>query len=143
MPIYEWACRECKLYWERECRLGKAPDRTRCPECNKLSGRKWDVAPPVHFKGGRGAGWHTKGGGELDGSSDVLNKAMQEGTKKRIEKGYEAYKVYSPSEGYIKATGARRMSDEEVVKKLDASKKASAEVYDKAGIDPYNKYKPQ
>ena len=42
MPFYEWICHDCKLMWERECDLGKAPGRTRCPECKKLSNRNFE-----------------------------------------------------------------------------------------------------
>ena len=39
MAIMEWACQDCNIYWERECPVGKAPDRTRCPKCGKLCER--------------------------------------------------------------------------------------------------------
>ena len=42
MPIYEWVCKDCKLIWDRECAMGKAPDRTRCPDCKKLSERHFE-----------------------------------------------------------------------------------------------------
>jgi len=42
MAYYEWVCKDCKLIWEREYDMGKAPDRTRCPECSKLSERHFD-----------------------------------------------------------------------------------------------------
>jgi len=143
MATYEYVCHDCKLMWTKEYRLAKNPTRTRCPECKTLCEQNWSKSIPVHFVGGVGAGWTTKGGGELMGSSDEMNLAMQDGIKKRISKGYEAYKVYSPSKGYVDDIGARRMSDVEVKNKLVASKKASAEVYNKAGIDPHKRYKPQ
>ena len=147
MSIYQYVCHDCKLIWDREYRLAKNPTRTRCPECKTLCEKNWGSSrnqPPVHFIGGVGAGWTTKGGGELMGSSDDMIRAMQEGCKKRMDKGYEAYKIYSPSKGYIDSVGARRRSDEEVRKVLQDSKKASAENYDKIGIDPYKQnYKPQ
>ena len=147
MATYEYVCHDCKLIWDREYALAKNPTRTRCPECKKLCGKNYASSrnrPVVHFIGGVGAGWTTKGGGELMGSSDEMNKAMQSGCEKRMSKGYEAYKVYSPSQGYVDNLGARKLNEEEVRKKLSDSKKASAQVYDKAGIDPNKQnYKPQ
>jgi predicted nucleic acid-binding Zn ribbon protein len=49
--IFEYVCHECELIWQRECRVGKAPGRTRCPECKKLSERFFGSMPAVHFKG--------------------------------------------------------------------------------------------
>lgn len=42
MAFFEWICKDCRIIWERECDVGKAPDRTRCPECKKLSSRHFD-----------------------------------------------------------------------------------------------------
>ena len=41
MAVFEWICRECNIWWDRECAPGKAPDRTRCPKCKTLSNRYW------------------------------------------------------------------------------------------------------
>lgn len=142
MAIYEWKCDECKLFWEREYPFAKNPRRTRCPECNKLSERYFSKAPAVHFKGG---GWMTKGGGELAGSSDDLNKAMQEGCNNRMEKGFRAYAKYTPKKAWMDAQHPRKLSPKETSQKIDAARKQAAHAYDKAGIDPYKQAtkKPQ
>ena len=50
MAIYEFICHNCEVIWEREAPMSKAPSRSRCPECKKLSERHWgDV--PVMFNG--------------------------------------------------------------------------------------------
>lgn len=50
MPIYDFVCHDCKMYFEKEYSMKKAPSRSKCPECNKLSSRDYqDIA--VHFKG--------------------------------------------------------------------------------------------
>lgn len=61
MVKYEWICRDCKLLWDREYKMGKAPERTRCPECNKLCGRNYSVN--ISFNDD-GAG--NKGSGAMD-----------------------------------------------------------------------------
>ena len=143
MGLYEYTCHDCKLIWEQEHPIAEKPMKTECPDCGEMCGKDWrsDSAPSVHFVGD---GWMTKGGGHLTGSSDELNLAMQEGCKKRMDKGYEAYKHYSPSQGYIESVGARRLNHEEVQNKLKASKEMSAKIYDNIGIDPHKQnYKPQ
>jgi len=50
MAAYEWICRECNIWWDRECRVGKAPDRTKCPKCKALSHRYFQHSVPISFK---------------------------------------------------------------------------------------------
>ena len=123
MKIYEYACHE------------------------KLCGQNWlnREAPAVHFKGGIASGWTTKGGGELQGSSDQMNKAMQEGCNSRMDKGYQAYAKYTPTDKELQTYVTKKLSREESQKKIEGSRKAAAQIYDKAGLDPYKqaKKKPQ
>jgi putative FmdB family regulatory protein len=42
MAIYQYACDDCLVSWERECSIGKAPKKTKCPECGKRSERYFD-----------------------------------------------------------------------------------------------------
>ena len=143
MKLYEYACHDCKLVWEREYKFGHPAEKTKCPECNKMWGQNWlgREAPPVHFKGGLQSGWTTKGGGELHGSSDEMNKAMQKGCETRMGEGWKAYAKYTPpQEVWDKA---RKLSDSEVKEKVKASKKFVAQTYDKAGLDPSMPHKPQ
>ena len=145
--IYEYACHVCKLTWEREYDFGKCADRTRCPKCKKLSGHNWmdRKAPAVHFKGGLQGGWHTKSGGELQGSSDQLNKAMQDGCNARMDKGYQAYAKYTPTHEELQTYVTKKLTTDESKKKIEATKKIAGLIYDKAGLDPYKqaKKKPQ
>ena len=141
MAVYEWNCDDCNIYWERDYTIGTNPKKTKCPECNKLSERYWGGgAPAVHFKG---AGWTCAVGVQKTGGSDEINAKLQEESKERMENGWKAYAKYSPSDGYIEDQGGRRLNEEELTEKLDASRKLSAHHYDKAGIDPHKKYKPQ
>jgi len=50
MPEYNFVCHECKVFFDKEYSMKKAPWRSRCPECNKLSNRDWQEIA-VHFKG--------------------------------------------------------------------------------------------
>ena len=131
MAFYEWVCDKCKIFWEREYPLAKNPERTRCPQCKKLSDRLWGAPPPVHFKG---TGW-TSGpqGFNKKGGSDEVNLKLQEGCKERMSTGWQQYARFTPPQKLLDK--ARKLTDGEVAHKLDASKKVSAHNYDKAGID--------
>ena len=50
MPEYNFVCHECRMFFDKEYSMKKAPWRSRCPECNKLSNRDWQEIA-VHFKG--------------------------------------------------------------------------------------------
>jgi predicted nucleic acid-binding Zn ribbon protein len=142
MVKYIWQCHKCELYWERDYPLAKNPDRTKCPECKKLCERRY-TDTPVHFKGAGWTGINSITGFNKTGGSDEINKNLQEQCKERMKTGYQHYARYTPSKGYLEMTNARPLNDRELAERLALSKKVSAENYDKAGIDPYKKYKPQ
>jgi putative FmdB family regulatory protein len=50
MPVYDFICHKCKLFFEKEYSMKNAPTRSRCPECNKLSNQNYQQVA-VHFKG--------------------------------------------------------------------------------------------
>lgn len=120
----------------------KPANKTKCPQCGKRCEQNWigREAPAVHFKG---AGWTQSTGMNREGGSDEVNKRLQEETKDRMKSGWQHYARYEPSQGYLDAAKATRLSGEEVKKGLDASKKLSSRIYDKARIDPHKKSKPQ
>lgn len=142
MKIYEYACHDCKVTWEREYKFGKCANKTKCPECGKRCDQNWlgREPPAVHFKG---SGWTQTTGHNRAGGSDDINQNLQEQCKERMDSGWQHYAKYEPSEEYINAAKARRLSDEEVKRGLDVSKKLSSHVYDKARMDPSKKIKPQ
>ena len=143
MATYEWVCPKCKIWWDREYKMGTAPDRTRCPECRKLSERKWDVAPPVHFKGAGWTGRNKVTGFNKAGGSDEVNQRLQDQTKERMKSGWQHYAQYTPKDEWMKENVAKKLTEKERANKMEASKKLSDSVYNKAGIDPHDKYKPQ
>tara|TARA_R110000824_G_scaffold26724_1_gene91568 strand:- start:45 stop:521 length:477 start_codon:yes stop_codon:yes gene_type:complete len=50
MPEYNFVCHECKVFFDKEYSMKNAPERSKCPECNKLSNRDWQEVA-VHYKG--------------------------------------------------------------------------------------------
>jgi putative FmdB family regulatory protein len=50
MPMYDFICHDCKVFFEKKYPMVKAPGRSKCPECGKLANRDYqDIA--VHFIG--------------------------------------------------------------------------------------------
>lgn len=50
MPMYDFICHECKVLFEKKYSMVKAPSKSKCPECGKLSNRDYQEIA-VHFKG--------------------------------------------------------------------------------------------
>jgi len=60
--------------------------------------------------------------------------------KERMKTGWQHYDRYTPPKKLLDR--ARRLNDQEVADKLETSRKLSSQTYDKAGINPYKKIKP-
>ena len=143
MSYYEWVCRDCAIYWEEEHPIGTAPSKQNCPKCEDLCHRKWDTPPAIHFKGEGWSGKNKAQGFYKQGGSDEVNLELQRRTKERMKDGWQQYSRYEPSEGYLKEVSAKKLTEKGFKEKLDASRQLSQHTYDKAGINPYDKYKPQ
>jgi len=103
MAIYEFICHDCSVIWEREAPMSKAPSRSRCPECNKLSNRHWgDV--PLMFNG-EGYYTNTRKRHNLVYHDKQEAKRVQEElvdiTKKRMENAKSPYKKLTISKKTI------------------------------------------
>jgi len=116
MPIYDFVCHECKLLFEKEHSMLKAPSRSRCPECNKLSSRNYQEIA-VHFKG---IDFHTNrrlieksktNEFELKRFGETLiNK-----TKESLDtaKTHDFYTRYVPNDNFHKIYGGRPATSKE------------------------------
>jgi len=149
MPTYEWICRECKIYWDRECRLGKAPDRTRCPECNKLSARYWQQqGVAVSFKddgcgnsGSTAGDFHTvkrryqkhaEDGYDQDSANRFLRSQIEASRNSQDDESYR-YKAANINYDKLAEDGlVTKLSDKEALAKKERAKKLTAEAYDRA-----------
>ena len=150
--IYEWICRECVIYWDREYRMGKAPSRTRCPKCKKLSGRYWqNNLPAVHFNV---YGFPdrdrklAKTGGHVSGDSDEMAKSLIQDSKNAMQHGNAMYqRVNFNPEGWNEA--ASKLSGEERTKAgyfkpiNDKRKQEKQRTVEKMTGDAYNKHLPE
>ena len=145
MPQYTWACHKCETYWEREYKMGKAPEQTKCPECKKKCGRSYDP-PSLRFYGpgfyvndyGKG-NWAHK---SQDGAVNEFVEDSKKASKKRMKSGFQNYRVYSPDfevlEKNRQVTKSKRSVDENAAK----HRRTAKFVYKNAEIDPTKQEKP-
>tara|TARA_R110000744_G_scaffold198025_1_gene317220 strand:+ start:79 stop:594 length:516 start_codon:yes stop_codon:yes gene_type:complete len=149
MPTYEWVCRDCKLFWDRECRLGKAPDRTRCPECNKLSSRYWQQqGVAISFKddgncnkNSNANDFHTvkrryqkvaEEGYDQKSANTFLRQQIEASRGAQDDESYR-YKPANINYDKLAEDGlVTKLSDKEALAKKERAKKLTAEAYDRA-----------
>ena len=149
MPTYEWICRECNIYWDRECRLGKAPDRTRCPKCKSLSPRYWQQ---------QGVAISFKDDGNCNKNSNVNDfHTVRRRYQKVAEKGYDKKSANTFLRNQIEASkkaqdnedfryksaevdwhkladdrGLKKVSEKEAKEKQERSRKLTGDAYHRA-----------
>ena len=128
--------------WECDFPFGKPRKKTPCPECEGKCEQNWagrDV--PIHFKGSGWSGVNKNTGLNKTGGSDEINLKLQDGCNERMDSGWQHYKKYTPPQEVFDK--ARKLTPQESVKKMEVAKKIMDETYDRAGINPTHKYKPQ
>jgi len=140
MAIFEWACQECSIYWERDLPVGKAPDRTRCPKCNKLSERYY-ANQGVNVKWGDDKDFHTvrsrykrhaEKGYDKTAGDKFLNRSIEE-TKKTMNDDNFRYRPAHLKYDKIAEDGmARKLSDKETSEKIERAGKLTRQAYDVA-----------
>ena len=95
--------------------MSKAPSRSRCPECKKLSNRHWGEVP-VMFNGD-GYYTNTRKQHNLVYNDRAKSKEIQENlldaTKRMSEDATSPYANYKPTEAGMIAHGARRKTAED------------------------------
>lgn len=150
MATYEWVCRECKIYWDREYRVGKAPSKTRCPECRKLSERYWqNQGVGISFKDD-GTGnqknpgvqdFHTvrrryqkffKEGYDRDSANRFLHKQIDASKSAMDDESFRYRSATVDWDKFAEVRGLKKVSDKEAKNKLERSRKLTAEAYDRA-----------
>lgn len=145
MPIYTWSCHECELYWEREYKMGKAPEKTKCPGCEKRKGRCYDI-PTLRFLGpgfyvndyGRG-NWAHK---SQQGAVDEFVRDSETASKKRMKSGFQNYRVYTPDYEVLEKKGEIKKSSSSVNANAARHREMAKHIYKNAEIDPTKQEKP-
>ena len=114
---YDYVCYDCGYSYGKDYQFGKAPDRSRCPGCNKLCNRDYSQQS-VQFKGQE---WYTNqrmAQRSLKSKSDNKKawEALHEHTKRSVEQAqsHEFYKSPSIKWDQLREQGrARKLSSTE------------------------------
>ena len=139
MPLYDFICHKCELFYTKEYSMSNAPDRSKCPSCKKLSNRHWHKVP-IQFNG---TDYHCNLGGPKKGHSDEVASELINSTKKRLTTGFQHYSKYTPSQKYLDTVGAKKLTEPQVHKGVESARQISKTLYDKAKRDPSKIRKPQ
>jgi len=151
MPIYEWECEDCKVYWEDMYdSYDDAPRKRKCPKCKKPRERLISSFG-AKFKG---SGFYCNDYGvnnyrhaqSFDGIKE-FDRTAKEASVKRMESGWQNYSVYTPNIEQMQKDGRikRKKTDKEIQETLKTAKKLTDSAYKNAGMDPIEniKKKPQ
>ena len=155
MAVFEWICRECNIWWDRECAPGKAPDRTRCPKCKTLSNRYWQQqGVTISFKDD-GAGnqnnpgvqdFHTvrrryqkhfEKGYDKDSGNRWLKKSIEQSKNAMDDEAIRYKSANIDWDKFADSRGLKKVSENEVRNKIERSKKLTIEAYDRANKQGY------
>ena len=115
MAIYEFICHDCEVIWEREAAMSKAPSRSRCPECKKLSNRHWGEVP-VMFNGD---GYYTNTRKQHNlvykdkAKAKEVKENLLDAAKREFETKKSPYGSYTLNKNGMKEFGARRKTQKE------------------------------
>jgi hypothetical protein len=140
MPTFEWVCRDCKIFWDRECSIGKAPDRTRCPKCKSLSPRFWqNENVGVSFKDDKD--FHTvrqrykkvaQDGYDKDSANRFLRRHIEASKNAAADESFRYKPMQLNYEKLAEDGKAKKLTDKQVSEKIERSKKLTIDAYDRA-----------
>lgn len=140
MAIFEWVCKDCNVFWDRDCPIGKAPKRTKCPQCKKLCDKFWENSNiGVSFGDDKDFQMvrsrykkHAEKGFDKDSANRFLHRSIEE-TKARINDGEFRYKKAEINYEKLAQDGkAKRLNARERSDKIERTKKLADQVYDNA-----------
>jgi hypothetical protein len=149
MAMYEWICRDCNIWWDRDLKLGTAPKRTKCPKCKKLCSRYYqqqNVA--ISFKddgncnkNSNANDFHTvrrryqkvaEQGYDKDSANRFLRNQIA-ATKKATDDESFRYKAAQVDwHKFAKDRGLKKVGDKEAVQKQENAKNLTIDAYDRA-----------
>ena len=140
MAIFEWVCQDCNIYWERDLPVGKAPDRTRCPKCNKLSERYY-ANQGVNVKWGDDKDFqtvrsrykkHAEKGYDKTAGDRFLNRSIKETKDAMNDESFRYRPAHLKYDKIAEDGMARKLSDKETSEKIERAGKLTQQAYDVA-----------
>jgi putative FmdB family regulatory protein len=131
MAIYEFICHNCEVIWEREAPMSKAPSRSRCPECKKLSNRHWGEVP-VMFNG---SDYYTNKRKQHNlvyndkAKGKEIAENLLDASKRMAETKTSPYASYTLSKEGFESLNPKRRNEGEKKKAQEARDELKASVY--------------
>mgnify|MGYP003116983901 FL=1 len=140
MANFNWICRECAIYWDRDYAIGKAPERTKCPKCKKLSHRyylKENIA--VSFCDDkdfhtvrRRYQKHAEKGYDRDAGNRFLRREIAASKRWQDDESFRYKSANFNYENLAKDGHVNKLNDHESAKKIEKQRKLTIDAYDKA-----------
>jgi hypothetical protein len=140
MACYEWVCKDCQIYWDRELPLGTAPKRTKCPKCGKLSNRYWQNQG-VNVKWGDDQDFHTvrarhqkhaEYGYDKTAADRFLRRHLEHSKNAQDDENYRYKSANIDWEKFAESRGVDKVSQRQLENKVESSRKLTEDAYDKA-----------
>ena len=149
MPIFEWVCPECRIFWDRECKIGKAPKRTKCPECSKLSEKYWQNANVgISFGddgcGNRGTGAndfhtvrrryqkHAEKGYDKDSANRFLRRQIEASKNTQDDESFRYKSANFKWDKMAEDGVVKKLSDKKAIAKRERARKLTEDAYHRA-----------
>jgi hypothetical protein len=140
MALFEWICQDCNIYWERDLPVGKAPDRTKCPKCNKLSERYYANQNLQHSWGEdrdfhtvrRRFKKHAEKGWDKTSADRWLNGSIQASKDSMDNEDFRYKPALFDFDALARDGHVKKLSDKETAEKVERAKNLTQEAYDTA-----------
>jgi len=149
MAVYEWVCRDCNIWWDRELPLGTAPKRTKCPECGKLCSRYYQQQNVgISFKddgncnkNSNANDFHTvrrryqkvaEQGYDKDSANRFLHRSIRDSKKAQDDESFRYKGANINWDKFAESRGLKKVGDKEASNKQERSRKLTADAYDRA-----------
>ena len=140
MPTFEWICHECKVFWEKEYSIGKAPARTKCPECKKLCEKNWQ-SQNVGLSFGDDRDYHTvrarykrhaEKGFDKTAADRFLNTSIEQTKACMNDESFRYKPAYINYQKLAEDGKVRKLSQKETTEKIERAKKLTEQAYNNA-----------
>jgi len=154
MAIYEWICRECNIWWDRDLKLGTAPKRTKCPKCKELCSRYYQQQNVgISFKddgncnkNSNANDFHTvrrryqkvaEQGYDKDSANRFLHNQIRNTTNAMNDESFRYKAAKVDWHKFAEDRGLKKVGDKEARDKVEKAKKLTSEAYDRANKQGY------
>ena len=149
MAMYEWVCRDCNIWWDRDLKLGTAPKRTKCPKCGKLCSRYYQQQNVgISFKddgncnkNSNANDFHTvrrryqkvaEQGFDKDSANRFLRRQIEASRNAQNDESFRYKAAQIDYHKLAEVKGAKKLSDAEAKQKMENSRKLTQQAYDNA-----------